>query len=666
MKTLTNNFYWLIRKNIKFYKNYLFGIVLIQILLTFVLSGLVTASYAQSPWTKKTDMSTARMNLSSIPLDGKIYVIGGTDSSRYKNWGWGFNTVEMYDPILDSWEVKAPMATVRVNFATCILNGKILAVGGSRHFYKADLKSIEEYDPVSNTWTHKTDMPRARTGPTASLVNGKIYIIGGGDEDFETIAENDVYDTLTHTWTAIADIPTPRMSLQAVVLNGKIYAIGGVTGMSDGEVSLTTVEEYDPATDTWAAKADMNYPRKYFDACALNGKIYVFGGCTGNCAGVLSSVEEYDPATDTWKEMNNLPAAIGGPSVAQLNGKAYVIGGDVYVPNPCNPIVVSTIYEYNPDYDLYPLIEKTEVDKSCVKAGVDSVFITTKMRDPTGITLLVEIEAPDQTPVDSLQLFDDGNHNDENAGDSLYANVWPVSSAEEHHYYLDIEVTKIETDTLIHHINNIATFLTDSLVTFKDYSFASNDIEPNPGDHIRLEITLKNNSSISTAKSIEAKLISLDTLVSASNYSLAFGDIAAGENATSSGKFMLSISDECPVNTQIPILVDIMSDGFKYWSDTFSILVQEPSNIEEIIEPLTRIYPNPANNILNIEISNSEKKVLEIEILTVTGAIIYRKEYNNMSAHYTEQIDLSQYKKGVYLIKVKQHNAIYTGKVIVK
>jgi hypothetical protein len=37
-----------------------------------------------------------------------------------------------------------------------------------------------------------------------------------------------------------------------------------------------------------------------------------------------------------------------------------------------------------------------------------------------------------------------------------------------------------------------------------------------------------------------------------------------------------------------------------------------------------------------------------------------------MSAHYTEQIDLSGYKKGVYLVKVRQANSVYTGKVVVK
>ena len=55
------------------------------------------------------------------------------------------------------------------------------------------------------------------------------------------------------TWTQKADMPTPRSFFTATVAAGKIYAIGGIA-QNVGPV-LPTVEEYDPATDTWIAKA---------------------------------------------------------------------------------------------------------------------------------------------------------------------------------------------------------------------------------------------------------------------------------------------------------------------------------------------------------------------------------------------------------------------------
>ena len=56
--------------------------------------------------------------------------------------------------------------------------------------------------------------------------------------------------------------------------NGKIYAIGG--GLQG--VGFSTVEEYDPATDTWTKKADMPTGRFALSTSVVNGKIYAIGG----------------------------------------------------------------------------------------------------------------------------------------------------------------------------------------------------------------------------------------------------------------------------------------------------------------------------------------------------------------------------------------------------
>lgn len=56
---------------------------------------------------------------------------------------------------------------------------------------------------------------------------------------FSTVEE---YDPVTDTWTEKVNMPTPRISLSTSVVNGKIYAIGGWNG---DQFILSTVEEYD-------------------------------------------------------------------------------------------------------------------------------------------------------------------------------------------------------------------------------------------------------------------------------------------------------------------------------------------------------------------------------------------------------------------------------------
>ena len=145
-------------------------------------------------------------------------------------------------------------------------------------------------------------------------------------------------------------------------------------------------------------------------------------------------------------------------------------------------------------------------------AGADSVCILVTMRDTTGIELMAMINAPDQSPIDSLKLFDDGNHCDETAGDGLFANIWHISSIEELQYDLDLKVKRIETDTVINIFNTNAIITTNGLVTYETFAFDTIDAIPNPGDSLKLKITLKNNSSLYTCLLI---FLSFHTIVPA-------------------------------------------------------------------------------------------------------------------------------------------------------
>ena len=128
------------------------------------------------------------------------------------------------------------------------MNGKICAIGGTRHVGVDAVPIVEEYDPATDTWTRKADMPTARLHLTSAVVDGKIYVFGGGPEWPVPLAATEVYDPAIDSWTRKADMPTERIAMWAAALNGKIYVLGGLSWES---AALATVEEYDPATDTW-------------------------------------------------------------------------------------------------------------------------------------------------------------------------------------------------------------------------------------------------------------------------------------------------------------------------------------------------------------------------------------------------------------------------------
>ncbi|MBW7989121.1 MAG: hypothetical protein FVQ84_03770 [Planctomycetes bacterium] len=306
--------------------------------ITFVVVGLVAAivlgsagSARAATWTQKTNMPTARWNLSTSVVDGKIYAIGGLG---------GLKKVEEYNPATDTWTEKADMPTGRMWLAASAVDGKIYAIGGRTTWHGgATLATVEEYNPATDTWTQKADMPAPRDGLSASVVNGKIYAIGGsgGGVDVSTVEE---YDPATDTWTTKADMPTARWVVSTRVVNGKIYAVGGLTTSA----GLPTVEEYDPVTDTWTKKADMPVPGASRTS-VVDKKIYAFGGTPRRGGAPVSTLLQYEPATDTWTAKDDMPVRMLGMRASTVDGRIYVIGGSS-TPWPYSPFL-STVWEYD-------------------------------------------------------------------------------------------------------------------------------------------------------------------------------------------------------------------------------------------------------------------------------------------------------------------------------
>lgn len=71
-----------------------------------------------------------------------------------------------------------------------------------------------------------------------------------------------------------------------------------------GPFGISTIEGYDPQTNTWQRGTDMPTPRTRAKAAVVNNTIYVFGGYSGKDnrgenLKYLVVVAAYNPQTDT-------------------------------------------------------------------------------------------------------------------------------------------------------------------------------------------------------------------------------------------------------------------------------------------------------------------------------------------------------------------------------
>jgi len=220
------------------------------------------------------------------------------------------------------------MTAARYGLVAGVVNNKIYAIGGlnSGNY----LTTVEEYNPATNTWTNCgtpapgnacTPMPTARSYLAYGVVNNKIYAIGrwNGSSYYLNIVEE--YDPATNTWMAKAPMPTGRGGLAVGVVNNKVYAIGGGG-------TLPTVEEYNPLTNTWTncggTCASMPTSRAWLAIGVVNNKIYAIGGYDGS--NHLNIVEEgtFSGSLPAW---NNPPTAnAGADKVVEVNTSVSFTG----------------------------------------------------------------------------------------------------------------------------------------------------------------------------------------------------------------------------------------------------------------------------------------------------------------------------------------------------
>lgn len=254
----------------------------------------------------------------------------------------------------DSWSARANIPSDGSHRSTCAIAGKIYVMGGEIEVPGEEDEEgrLEAYDPSTDTWSTLADMPTQTVDATASAVNGKCYIIGGSQEGDEgkMLASVDVdeYDPKTDTWRARAPLPQKRALAGSAAVDGKIYVFGGARSFDLDALAVATVDIYDPATDSWSTGADMPTPRGEMGVAALDGFIYTVGGVTALRDLPHSDVlERYDSATDSWTTLAPMPTSRWGLALSVADGALYATGGTD------NENALATLERYDPETDSW-------------------------------------------------------------------------------------------------------------------------------------------------------------------------------------------------------------------------------------------------------------------------------------------------------------------------
>lgn len=214
--------------------------------------------------------------------------------------------------------------------------------------------AAEKWEVISKLPTHREDFSTAVVGDKIYLIGGTLFENRQGPFGLSTV---EVYDPKTNTWRRVKDMPTSRAVPATAVIDNKIYVIGGYSGIDRRIVNIKTsvaVEVYNPRTDTWERKTDMRLPRYQFGIGVVAGKIYAIGGYVlpqnrePEEPGRVDLVEVYDPALDTWAKRANMPTKRDGFGVGVVNRHIYAIGGRGWPQVGAGGPFLKIIEEYDP------------------------------------------------------------------------------------------------------------------------------------------------------------------------------------------------------------------------------------------------------------------------------------------------------------------------------
>ncbi|NXG86577.1 KLH33 protein, partial [Stercorarius parasiticus] len=216
----------------------------------------------------------------------------------------------------------------RFRHAVAVVGNTLYVLGGKRYYGVHDtLASVYRYRPMDNSWERLASMSCGRSYFAAVALGDFIYALGGNSGELYCTDTVECYDLTNDTWRRCQPLPMALCGHAACALDGALYVSGGCDEASQCQVSLLRYIPGAPAK----LLAPMNGQRAGHIMEEAGGQLYVAGGLCqrDGQTGYRDQLafEVYSPKLDIWVLLSPLPHAhvVGGAAV--LGGELLVLGG---------------------------------------------------------------------------------------------------------------------------------------------------------------------------------------------------------------------------------------------------------------------------------------------------------------------------------------------------
>lgn len=187
-------------------------------------------------------MKQGRCLFGSVSSGMKIFAIGGLTEQGPTN------TVEIYDPILDSWFPGPCLNHAKHSLGTAVVNSIVYSVGGQSE--KGALQTVEMLDPREGKWIQIGSLSWSRSGLACCPVFNHLFAVGG-QNGRSVLSSGEILDLRKGIVNESLTMIEPRQYGVAIPIENSVYLIGGLQTLeSDNNSKFSKPEVFNTMLST--------------------------------------------------------------------------------------------------------------------------------------------------------------------------------------------------------------------------------------------------------------------------------------------------------------------------------------------------------------------------------------------------------------------------------
>jgi len=375
----------------------------------------------------------------------------------------------------------------------------------------------------------------------------------------------------------------------------------------------------------------------------------------------------YRPTGGNWKQIANgnysnlVQITVVNPNDIELNSAMIVSPGTTLTQGQSASVNLNIVNDGNSTFIGQYSVGLYNLD------GTFAQYIGTKNENnglPSGYTY----QSPFLTFTSSSITVEPGTyllatlHNPNNSG-------WQLTGSSNYQNPIKVTVVAAPLQADIYEVNNLISQAYNLPITFAGNSATKNTIGSNihtgtDNDYYKVNLPLGYNYSISSRLhdsfgSGNGNTYSVDALISYStdgtNWSDTYDDIITGN---------ISVNNGGTVYFRVAPYFSGETGTYLLDMNISRTQISTASISESEISDLIKVYPNPANEYLTIDLEQFTGKIEKIEFLNIQGQVV--EELNLESTdHRILKLGLNNYSKGIYLIQLHSVRGIFTKKLII-